>query len=83
MMTFGERLRRLRELAGLSQSELARRSGIHRPIITMLENGRRTGLTAESARRLARALNVTIDYLISDALFGDADSEEEESLARV
>ena len=80
-MTFGERLRRLRELAGLSQAELARRSGLNRANINMLESGARTGLTVESARRLARALNVTLDYLVGDSTFGDADVEEEESLA--
>lgn len=80
-MTFGERLKRLRELAGMSQAELARRANMHRAVINMLESGVRTGLTAESARRLARALNVTLDYLVGDSTFGDADAEEEESLA--
>ena len=80
-MTFGERLKRLRELAGLSQTELSRRSGMPRPLISMLESGKRSGLTAESARNLARALGVTIDYLIGDSTFGDPDAEEEESLA--
>lgn len=79
-MTFGERLRRLRELAGMSQAELARKAGFHRAVIHMLESGRRTGLTVESARRLARALNVTLDYLVGDSTFGDADAEEEDSL---
>jgi transcriptional regulator with XRE-family HTH domain len=80
-MKFGERLKRLRELAGLSQSELARRSGVRRPIINMLESGARTGLTAESARRLARALDITVDYLLGDSTFGDPNAEEEDSLA--
>ena len=66
-MTFGERLKKLRELAGLAQSELARRSGINRANINMLENGTRTGLTVVTARRLVRALNVTLDYLVGDS----------------
>jgi transcriptional regulator with XRE-family HTH domain len=78
-MTFGERLKRLRELAGLSQAELARRSRLNRANINMLESGARTGLTVESARRLARALNVTLDYLVGDSVFGDPDAEEDES----
>jgi transcriptional regulator with XRE-family HTH domain len=82
-MTFGERLRRLRELAGYSQAELARRAGMNRAVINMLESGVRTGLTAENARKLARGLNVTIDYLIGDSTFGDPDSEEDSLTVRV
>jgi transcriptional regulator with XRE-family HTH domain len=80
-MTFGERLKRLRELAGFSQAELARRADMNRAVINMLESGVRTGITVETARKLARALNVTLDYLVGDSVFGDPDAEEEESLA--
>ena len=70
---FGQRLKRFREAAGLSQNELARRAGVSVPMISMLESGRRRGITASNARRLARALVKTLDELI-----GDSKLEEDE-----
>jgi transcriptional regulator with XRE-family HTH domain len=62
-MPVGERLRQLRELAGLSQSELARRANVPQPTISSIERGRQQNITLEHARRIARALGVTIDML--------------------
>ena len=62
-MTIGERLKRLREIKGLSQNELAKRSGVHRPTISELEAGRQQDVTVETARRLARALGVSLGLL--------------------
>lgn len=62
-MTLGERLRTLRELAGLSQTALAERSKVQRPLISMLESGKQTGMTLDTARKLARALGVSLDML--------------------
>ena len=66
-MTFGQRLKMFRELAGLTQGELARRAGINRPTITALENGRQLDVTLETARRLARALKISLDRLVGDS----------------
>src|SRR5215472_6060796 len=55
---FGELLRRLRIGAGLSQEELARRSGLAERTIARLEQGRSQRPHPESARRLARALEL-------------------------
>ena len=63
-MTFGARLKQLRELAGLSQNALAKRAGISRPIISELESNRRRTTSIETARRLAKALGVTLDLLV-------------------
>ncbi len=38
----GPRFRELRELAGLSQSEAARRAGIGQPLLSLYEHGRYT-----------------------------------------
>ncbi len=65
-MTIGERLKSLRELKGLSQNELARRAGINRPTISELESGRQQDVTVETARRLARALEVSLNMLVGD-----------------
>lgn len=52
---FGSRLRQLREEAGISCNELARRSGVSDGMISRLERGERTP-TLDTARKLARAL---------------------------
>jgi len=46
-----------RKLLGLTQRELARRSGVKQPLISAIENGRREA-TAPVAQTLARALEV-------------------------
>jgi transcriptional regulator with XRE-family HTH domain len=78
---FGERVRRFRESKGLSQRELAQKAGVTIPTLSYLESGRRASVSLESARRIADALNITLDRLVGDSVFGDPDVEEEESLA--
>jgi len=64
-MTIGERVTRLRMRRNMSQTELARASGVPLSVINMLEAGIRSGenLRVETARKLANALSVTLDYL--------------------
>jgi transcriptional regulator with XRE-family HTH domain len=64
-MTIGERVTRLRTRRNMSQSALAKASGVPVSIINMLEAGIRSGenLRVETARKLAKALVVTMDYL--------------------
>ena len=62
-MTFGERLRQFRELAKMSQSELARRANIPQPVVSDVESGRQKSVNLETARRIARALGVTLNLL--------------------
>ena len=62
-MALGERLHQLRELANLSQNELAKRANVPRPIISDVESGKQKGITLENARRIARVLGVTLDLL--------------------
>jgi transcriptional regulator with XRE-family HTH domain len=72
---FGERLKRLRERAGLSIRQLSERSGVPRASLHGVENGTREGLSTESSARVARALGITIDRLVGDA-FDDVPEEE-------
>lgn len=53
----GARIRALRLAAGLTQAELARRTGIHRPNIARVEAGRHTP-SLETLARLANAIGV-------------------------
>jgi len=62
-MTFGQRLRQFRELAGLSQRELARRANIPQPVVSDVESGKQKSMSLENARRIARVLGVTLDLL--------------------
>lgn len=62
----GARLRALRLSAGLTQAELARRTGIHRPNIARVEAGRHTP-SLETLARLSHAIGVpTTRVLIDD-----------------
>ncbi|MFO0694901.1 MAG: helix-turn-helix transcriptional regulator [Polyangiales bacterium] len=60
----GQRLRELRLEAGLTQAELARRTGIHRPNIARVEAGRHTP-SLETLARLASAIGVPTTRVLS------------------
>jgi transcriptional regulator with XRE-family HTH domain len=73
--TIGERTTRLRTKRSMSQSALAKAAGVPLSIINMLEAGVRSGenLRVETARKIANALGVTLDYLCGP--YEDDDSE--------
>jgi transcriptional regulator with XRE-family HTH domain len=73
-MTFGDRLRQLRELAGLSQRELARRANIPQPVVSDVESGKQKSMSLENARRIARVMGVTLDLLAGTGEDEDATS---------
>lgn len=62
-MTVGERLKAYRTLAQLSQNQLAQRAKVPRPTISELEAGNQVGLTLANAKKLAKALGITLDDL--------------------
>jgi transcriptional regulator with XRE-family HTH domain len=78
--TLGRRLKQCREMAGLSQNELSKRAGVPRPTISEIESGKQVGLTLENARKLARVLGVTLDFLAGP---GEDEDEEEAPRRRV
>ncbi|MEM9193698.1 MAG: helix-turn-helix domain-containing protein [Myxococcota bacterium] len=61
----GKRLRELRKAAGLTQAEVARRTGIHRPNIARVEAGRHTP-SLETLARLATAIGVPTTRVLSE-----------------
>jgi len=67
-MDFGSRLKQLRELSGLSQSELARRAKITPAMIVMIENGKRPNPSLGTVRKLASGLGITIGLLAGDEI---------------
>ncbi len=60
-VSFGARLRRLREAAGLTQEELADRAGLSRKAISLLERGERKRPYPHTVRSLADALSLPED----------------------
>ncbi len=64
--TFQARLRELREAKGISPEELAALSGVHAQTIRKLEGGERAWPRLDIAKKLARALGVTLDDLAGD-----------------
>ena len=61
--TFGARLRKIREMWQLNQSELARRTGMQPSAMAHFEAERRKP-SFDNVRALAKALDVSADYLL-------------------
>lgn len=68
-VTIASRLRLAREMAGLSQGQVAKMLGLHRPSISEAEAGRRK-VSAEELTELARIYGVELSWLAC------ADTEE-------
>ena len=71
-MNFGEKISKLKKAKKMSQIELAKITGISRDAISKYERGD-VSPSVEYAKRIAEALGVSLDYLVSD-------SEQEEAL---
>jgi len=63
-LRFGQRLRELRQARGLSQEELAFRSGLHRTYVSSAERGERN-VALVNLEKLAKALDADICELFS------------------
>lgn len=55
---FGQRVRELREAAGLSQEAFAERAGVHRTYVGSIERGERN-VSIDNIVRIAAALSVS------------------------
>lgn len=79
---FAERLRTAREeLRGLSQGELAKKTGLQPAAISHFETGGRKA-SFDNLRKLAAALDVTTDYLLGRSDDPAAHGEVAAKLAR-
>ena len=63
MVNFGEKLRRLRTEAGITQTELARRLNITKSVVSYYELQERTP-SPDILIQLAKIFHVTTDYLL-------------------
>lgn len=65
-MSYGERLRKARELAGLSQADLAQACGLSQPTIQHLEDPKKNARGSAFTVQLARLCGVSADLLADE-----------------
>lgn len=68
-LMFGERLRRLRRLRGMSQADLASKAEMSPSYLSDLERGVRGAPTAPVLEKLADSLRVSVDELLGRVTF--------------
>jgi transcriptional regulator with XRE-family HTH domain len=64
LIKFGEKVRDLRKIRGLSQEELAFRADLHRTYIGMIERAEKN-ITLINIEKIANALDVKVSELLS------------------
>ena len=76
-MTFGEKVKAERTKLGLNQDELAEKIGVTRRVICSYENDTSRPRGTERYKKLAEALNVNVNYLLSedDAFIADVEDK--------
>jgi transcriptional regulator with XRE-family HTH domain len=62
-MLIGRRIREIREKMGITQSELAEKSGLTPAAISQIESGKRARPTDDTIHKIAKALNTTYELL--------------------
>lgn len=75
-MTFGEKVKNERNRLGLNQDELAKKIGVTRRVISSYENDSSRPRGTERYKKLAEALGVNINYLLSQDEAFIADVED-------
>ena len=74
LLALGKEVRRFREAQGLSQEELAERSGLHRNYIGGIERGERN-VGVKALAQLARAFQVTPSAMLAGWTISPPSSE--------
>lgn len=75
-MTFGEKVKNERNRLGLNQDELAKKIGVTRRVISSYENDSSRPRGTERYKKLAEAIGVNINYLLSEDEAFIADVED-------
>ena len=63
VIVLGYRVRECREAKGMTQAELAEKSGVSRVAISLIETGGIRNVSSLTLMKLADALGVSVDYL--------------------
>ena len=66
MATLHERLTMLCDKRGIKGAQMCRDLGISKSLMTDLKSGRKKGVNAETAQKLATYFNVTVGYLLGE-----------------
>lgn len=76
-MLFGDRIRQLRENAGMTQAELGKKIGVSDRVLGYYEANERFPRKQEVLTKLASVFNVSVDYLLGTdgELMQDANDE--------
>lgn len=61
----GDRVRQAREVRKMSQRELSDASGLHKSHIPLIEGGERPNISVPTVEALAKALNVSVGWLVN------------------
>lgn len=80
-MALAERLRMAREMAGLSQGQVAKKLGLHRPSVSEMEAGRRR-ISAEELADLGDLYAVDLSWLVRGEAVPDEHQSRVELAAR-
>ena len=67
-MTIGEKIKKLRKEAGMTQAELADKLGLKDSVIAKYENGRIPDLKRTTIAGLAKVFNVSPMYFMDDSI---------------
>lgn len=68
--TLGKLIKMQRVLKGIKACELAEKTGIPKCSISQIENDKMTHFTFERAIKIARVLEMDIDYMENTMIFG-------------
>lgn len=70
-MSIADRLREAREVAGLSQGQVAKRLDMHRPTISEIEAGRRK-VAASELEMFAELYDVSVEWIVNGSVKDEA-----------
>lgn len=61
----GYKIKEFREKIGMTQSELAEKSGVSRVTINQIENGKRMNVKSDTLVKIANALETKVEFIFS------------------
>ena len=73
-MNIGDKITALRKAKKISQADLAKEAGVSREIIGRYERNE-VSPSVDVAKKIADALDVTLDYLVKDAEYQNIDQD--------
>ena len=79
--TIASRLRLARENAGLTQSQVAKKIGWHRPTVSEIEAGRRR-VSADELANLAKLYGASVNWMLGEEQESDSTSDRARLAAR-